>query len=107
MHEVMLIKPGCVTWAHLRFSEVHKVGETDDLSALGTDLTSGGNITLNVVDKTVRLFINHKLTYQSAYKVPLRKLYGVKISFSGIGSVNHLVLKDLISGKTINDSLFN
>lgn len=106
-HEVMLIKPGCVSWAYLRFSELHKDGGTEDLSALGTDLTSGGDIRLNVLNKVVRLFINNKLAYQSAYEVPLKKLYGVKISFSGIGSVNSLHLRDLISGQELKDGSFD
>lgn len=102
-HSVMLIKPGCVSWAYLRFSEIHKNGETEDLSTLGADLTQGGTVALRVENKKVSLFINHKLTFNIDYTVPLKKLYGLKVSFSGIGTINYLRLKDLTTGKIFNE----
>ncbi|MES2777379.1 MAG: hypothetical protein V4722_24585 [Bacteroidota bacterium] len=102
-HSIILIKPGCVSWVHLRFSEIFLDGETVDLSSIGTDLSGGGIIKLQVINKKVHLLVNEKLLYKTSYNFPLNKLYGVKISFAGIGTVNTLLLKDLNTGERFHD----
>lgn len=102
-HSLMLIKPGCVSWAYLHFSENFIGGETDDLSPIGTDLSRGGIIKLQVINKKVKLLVNKKLVYETSYTFPLKKVYGVKITFSGIGTLNDLVLKDLSAGEIFQD----
>lgn len=92
-HELLLIKPGCVSWAYLKFSEKEIEGSGADLSPVGTDLTSGGIVHLKVAGKHAWLTINGKPLYDIAYQQPLGKLYGIRISFAGIGSVQHVVLK--------------
>lgn len=106
-HSVMLIKPGCVSWAYLHFSDISKDGENDDLSALGADLKDGGNIALRIADKRVRLFIRDKLVYEAKYETPIGNIYAVKISFSGIGAVRYLQLRDLNSNKEFDDGFSN
>lgn len=93
--EVLLIKPGCVSWAFLSFSEIIKDGKKSDLSSLGVDLSQGGVVKLRVVDKKVSLQVNNIVLYKTTYNFSLEKIYGVKIAFAGIGSINNLVLKDL------------
>ncbi len=104
-HDIVLMKPGCVSWAHLRFSEIFKDGGTDDLSSIGTDLSNGGIIRLLVADKKVSLFINDKLVFSTVYRVPLKNLFGIGVSFSGIGTVNNLELKNRKTGQIFNESL--
>ena len=104
-HAVEVIKPGCVTWANLRFSEIFVNGKTTDLSSIGADLSHGGIIKLRVADKKVNLFVNDKLSYQTAYHFPLHKIYGIKISFSGIGTVHNLELTDLTADNSFNEGL--
>ena len=102
-HSMMLIKPGCVSWAYLQFSENIIGGETDDLSSMGADLSGGGIVKLQVIDKKVKLLVNKKLLYETSYNFPLKKVYGVKITFSGIGTLNDLVLKDLGTGEIFQE----
>jgi hypothetical protein len=102
-HSMMLIKPGCVSWAYLHFSENFIDGETDDLSSIGADLSQGGIVKLQVIDKKVKLLVNKKMIYETSYTFPLKKVYGVKITFSGIGVLNDLVLKDLAKGEIFQD----
>ena len=102
-HEVILIKPECVAWSVVRFSELFRQGEQDDLSSVGVDLSKRGVVKLEVINKKVRLFINEKVVHQASYKFPLKKIYGVKIIFSGIGTLHNLVMKDLRTGEIFRD----
>lgn len=100
-HSIMIIKPGCVSWAHLYFSDVKIDGKTSDLRFIGTDLSNGGIIKLRVQDKKVSLFINSKPVYKTTYHSPLKKIYGVGISFSGIGIMRKIKVQDLSTGDTL------
>ncbi len=102
-HSLFIIKPGCTSWVNLQFSELVKNGEEDDLGFLGSDLTGGGIIKLQVIHKQVRVWINNKMIYEIAYRQPLGKIYGVSISFAGIGTVNKVLLKDLATGIELKD----
>lgn len=104
-HTIVFMKPECVSWAVLRVSEIVKDGELEDLSPLGTDLTKGGRLKIRVADKLMKIFINEKLVYEISYKVPLKKIYGVKIAFSGIGTLNDLVLTDIGTGEVFKDEI--
>lgn len=101
-HGAVLIKPGCVSWAYLRFSEAYKGGETEDLSSIGANLTRGGIVRLQVINKNVKLFVNDKLVYEVAYVFSLEKIYGVRIVFSGVGSVNGFMLRDIKTRETFD-----
>ena len=102
-HTVIFMKPGCEVHAYFRFSEIYKDGATDDLSSIGADLTAGGIIKLQVINKKVKLFLNDKQLYETSYHFPLKKVYGIKISFAGIGVVNDVLLKDLGTGEVFNE----
>lgn len=99
-HVFDVMKPGCTHWTNLQFSEVTKPGELNQLNFLGVDLHTGGTVTLKVVDKHVRLFINAKEVFETNYKKPLKQVYGLGISFSGIGAIDSVMLKDLKTGKS-------
>ncbi|MBD2756811.1 hypothetical protein [Spirosoma validum] len=103
-HTFDVMKPGCVHWIDLQLSDVSKNGSRDDLSFLGADLRSGGTLTLNVIDRQARIFINNRKVYETHYTKPLKRVYGVRIRFSGVGTVNSFVLKDLKTGKVFDGS---
>lgn len=98
-----VMKPGCSNWIKLQFSEIQKDGEQEDLRALEADLTQGGIIRMRVVDKQVSLWINDREVYHIQYQQPIGKIYGVNISFAGIGTVHDLQLKDLRTGEVFRD----
>jgi hypothetical protein len=102
-HSLTFIKPGCVSWANVKFSENYKDGLSTDLSFLGTDLSGGGWVRLKVDKKKVQLWVNDKMVHQDSYSKGLGNLYGAKIGFAGIGKVNQFMLKDQRTGKVFSD----
>lgn len=102
-HSWFVMKPGCSSWIKVQFSEIHKDGEQEDLRALEWDLTNGGTIRLRVVDKQASLWVNDRQVYAMRYERPLGNIYGVNISFAGIGTVHDLQVKDLRTGEMFRD----
>ncbi|OIN60902.1 hypothetical protein [Arsenicibacter rosenii] len=98
-HTFDVMRPGCVHWIDLQLSELHKSGQHDDLGFLGADLRNGGRLTLQVADQTARLSINGRQVYQARYTKPLHQIYGVKIRFAGVGSIDSFQLRDLKTKK--------
>ncbi len=97
-HSFDVMKPGCVHWTELQTSDVYTSGQHDDLSFLGADLSAGGTLKLEVIDKYARIFINNRKVYEVRYTKPLKQIYGVNILFAGIGKINSFRLKDLKTG---------
>jgi hypothetical protein len=97
-HTFEVMKSGCAHWMQLQNSDVQKNGQRDDLTFLAADLRAGGRLTLKVVDRHAAIFINNRRVYQTVYTKPLDAIYGIKIRFSGIGTVHSFTLKDLKKG---------
>lgn len=100
-HMAAIIKPGCVAWARLQFSDIQVTGDRSDLRSIGADLSEGGTIKLQVQNKKALLFLNNKLIYETSYTFPLGNINGVDINFAGIGSISSFELKDLMSGEAL------
>jgi hypothetical protein len=98
-HMVDIMKPGCIHWTKLQFSDLQKDGRSDGLSFLGADLTAGGTIRMKVVNRRASLLINGREAYTGTYRKPLRHIYGLDIMFAGIGTVRSVQMWDLKSGK--------
>jgi hypothetical protein len=98
-HMVDIMKPGCIHWTKLQFSDLQKDGRSDGLSFLGADLTTGGTIRMKVVNRRASLLINGREAYTGTYRKPLRHIYGLDIMFAGIGTVRSVQMWDLKSGK--------
>ncbi|GAB3714305.1 hypothetical protein GCM10027592_54000 [Spirosoma flavus] len=94
-HMFDVMKPGCVHWIDLQTSDVSKRGRHDDLSFLGADLRDGGTLRLEAANKKARIFINNRKVYETNYNKSLRRVYGVRIQFAGIGTVDSFSLRDL------------
>lgn len=102
MFEVM--RPGCAHWILIQNSDVQKSGQRDDLSFMGADLRLGGTLTLKVIDKKAAILINNRQVYKTSYTQPLNQIYGVKIRFAGVGTVDFFSLKDLKTGAIFDGS---
>ncbi|WP_353719263.1 hypothetical protein [Dyadobacter sp. 676] len=98
-HMVDIMKPGCVHWSKLQFSELRKDGRNDGPDFLGADLTAGGTIGVKVVNLRATLLVNGREVYKNTYKKALRHIYGLDIMFAGIGTVRSVQLRDLKTGK--------
>ncbi len=102
MFEVM--RPGCAHWILIQNSDIQKSGQRDDLSFMGADLRLGGTLTLRVIAKQAVIFINNRQVYKTGYTQPLHQIYGVKIRFAGVGTVDSFSLKDLKTGSISDES---
>lgn len=98
-HMVDIMKPGCVHWSKLQFSELRKDGRSEGPDFLGADLTAGGTIAMKVVNRRATLLVNGKEVYKNTYTKALRHIYGLDIMFAGIGTVRSVQLKDFKTGK--------
>ncbi|QIL42093.1 hypothetical protein G7074_24195 [Pedobacter sp. HDW13] len=94
-HAVNLIKPECVVWSNLKFSENQLDGTKDDLRPQGQDLRNGKHIKLRIENQHARLFVDNREIINSRYKIPIGKLMGVKIRFAGVGSFENFEAYDL------------
>ncbi|GAB3018610.1 hypothetical protein [Spirosoma pulveris] len=104
-HAFEVMKSGCAHWMQLQNSDVQKNGHREDLTFMAADLRAGGTLMLKVIDRQAAIFINDRKVYETRYTKPLNTIYGVKIRFSGIGTVHSFVLKDLKTG-TLFDGNF-
>jgi hypothetical protein len=52
-----------------------------------------------VVNKHAVLYLNDKKVFSIDYKQPLKQIYGVEITFAGIGTVYSVSLQDIKTGK--------
>ena len=98
-HMVDIMKPGCVHWSKLQFSEIRTDGRSEGPDFLGADLTAGGTIGIKVVNRRATLLVNGRMVYENSYQKPLRHIYGLDIMFAGIGTLRSVQLKDLKTGK--------
>jgi hypothetical protein len=98
-HMVDIMKPGCVHWSKLQFSELRKDGRSEGPDFLGADLTAGGTVVIKVVNRRATLLINGREAYKNTYQKALRQIYGLDIMFAGIGTVRSVRLRDLKTGK--------
>lgn len=97
-HAFEVMKPGCVHWLFIQNSEIYKKGDHTDLNFMGADLRAGGTLTLRVVNQQASIFINHKKAYEAHYTQPLHHIYGTKIKFAGVGTVDSFSVRDLKTG---------
>lgn len=99
-HAFFVMKPGCEAWIEAQFSDFRHIGTESDLGKLAADLSHGGTIRLHISHKKVTIFINDQKAFQTSYQIPVGNIYGIVLSFSGIGAIYNVTLKDLRNGKT-------
>ncbi|ARS40323.1 hypothetical protein CA265_11920 [Sphingobacteriaceae bacterium GW460-11-11-14-LB5] len=99
-HDLLILKPGCTAWAYACFSETRSDGSKYDLSSLGRDLRSGGDIRLLVRHKSVKFFLNGKQLFTTDYKKTIGNVCGLNFTFGGIGELRDISLRDLNTGET-------
>lgn len=102
-HKVFILKPGCEAWSNLTFSDFYRDGREDDLNFLAADLSQGGKLGLNVKNKNVSLVLNGSEIYTAQYTMPMGKIYGIKVAFSGVGKIHDVQLSDPGSGQIFDE----
>ncbi len=99
-HYFFVHKQGCEAWNQARFSEWFRFGDRDDMNEFSADLSKGASIQFRVENQTVSIWIDQKKIFTTRYLNPIGKIYGVNVSFAGIGSINTMSLVDLQNNNT-------
>ncbi|MCH5719300.1 hypothetical protein [Niabella hibiscisoli] len=94
-HYFFIHKQGCEAWIEARFSEWFRYGDRDDMQDFSADLSKGAYLKFRVENKTVSIWIDQKKIFTTRYLNPIGKIYGVNVSFAGIGSIKALSLVNL------------
>lgn len=97
--------PGCVSDINLMLNDIYVKGKENDLTAFGTDLSDFRDITINIKNKKVTVFIDKKKIYSNSYNEPIGKFVGVRYRFLGAGEVNYLSIKNEFKNEIINSEL--
>ncbi|MNY59753.1 hypothetical protein D3C86_1962290 [compost metagenome] len=92
-HELSLMKPECTAWSSYKFSEKYKSGKSEDLRALGHNLSNGGHIKLTIINKVVTLYIEGQKVFQTHYENSIGNILGVNLMFSGIGKFSNFKME--------------
>ena len=70
-------------------------GRNLDLSAFGTDVRDWQELTLNVEDKLMTIFLNGVPIFEQRFSEDLGKVTGVDYRFPGLGDVDYLRFKTI------------
>ena len=102
---VPITSKGCVGNLSVKFGEIVKDGKAADFSGLGTDIYQWQDLSIRVKDKHAQVFLNQQLTYEIDFKEDFGLIMGLRISFTGPGSVDDVSLQDA-SGKLVYQDSF-
>jgi hypothetical protein len=97
---VQFVQPGCFRWVAVRFAEIEKSGDTEDLSAFGQEIGQWADVKIQVKNRQAAVFFNGKRIYEAAYRQPVGMIKGISYKFFGTGSADYVRLYDG-SGKVV------
>ncbi|MFY0601126.1 MAG: hypothetical protein JXR03_15725 [Cyclobacteriaceae bacterium] len=81
---------GCVSDISVMLNDVYISGKSNDLSALGTELSEFKNIQIINSNKNIQVQIEGREVFNENYFEPLGELVGVRFKFLGAGEVQSL-----------------
>jgi hypothetical protein len=99
--------PGCVSEIGVMMSDVYLSGKKHDLSSLGVDLSEFRNLTLEVHEKQLTVFLEEQSIFTGSYNESMGDIAGMRFLFLGAGEVVKVHLQDLLTDKVIIDEDFN
>jgi hypothetical protein len=97
---------GCTSEISAQFAENALSGKTNDLSALGSNITNWQNVEVRVVNKQVTISINNTKVFSAAYTHSCGLITGLGFISNGLCQVDFVELKT-IDGKDIYNNDFN
>lgn len=99
--------PGCTSLLNVSIGENYVSGRDNDLSAFGCDLSGWQDITLEVKEKNVKVFINGKEIFSTSFTSNMGKLHGLHFLFHGCGAVDNIQLFNADNQLVYRDSFEN
>ncbi len=106
IYYIPLTTKGCVSNLAVKIGEVYETGRDNDFSAFGTNVYNWQNISLNVEDKTGKVYLNGEIIYETTFKQDFGRIVGIDYRFSGFGEVDYVRLSDL-NGNQVYEDDFN
>ncbi|EDP70887.1 hypothetical protein FBALC1_09008 [Flavobacteriales bacterium ALC-1] len=79
---------GCSSELSGMLSDVNLNGKTEDLSSLSIDLSQFKNIQIEVIDKTVTVYIEDNKVFTKSYTESIGNIAGIRYKFLGVGTVD-------------------
>ena len=86
--------PGCVGNLDLYCSEVVQKGVGNDFSPFGLNYTNWNHVKCITKNNSLTIFLNDTFIHAINYKKPLGEVAGVRISFTGYGTIDDVLLKN-------------
>lgn len=103
-YSIPLCMPGCVGNIRLTLGNLSLSGKTQDLSALGCDLTNWTDFKLHVENNSCEISINDEVKLTAKHERDLGRVVGIKFKFNGIGEVEMVKLSELDNEIIFEDS---
>ncbi len=86
--------PGCVGDMGLMLGDVYLDGSTNDLSALGADMSMWQTVSVDVVAREVSLKVGANPPFTGRFTMDAGQVVGLRIRFEGTGAIDDVTLKD-------------
>ncbi|MEL6864887.1 MAG: hypothetical protein AAFP19_10720, partial [Bacteroidota bacterium] len=93
-HAIGLIDKGCVHSAFAKFGKQVIMGKNSDLSALGISVYKEQQLSIDLQEKRVRVYLNDQLALETTYENSIGDITGLGFSFSGVGRVDSIKLNN-------------
>ncbi len=103
---ISLIKQGCESEAYMKLSEKVVDGKTNDLTALGTNLTMWQTLEIEVKNKAIFLNLNGEVIYENEYKNDIGSLKEITYIFNDEGQIDDVLLSNE-KGVVVYEDNFN
>jgi hypothetical protein len=97
--------PGCVGDMGIMLGNTFLHGSTNDLSALGTDLSTWQRLHVEVKDRNVRIQVGSNPPFNARFTEDIGYIAGLSFHFEGTGAVDYVALKDE-HGETVYEETF-
>ncbi len=86
--------PGCASNINLKLGDKLWEGRSNDLSAFGRDPSQPLNLKLEVKNRKAKIFLDGKLIREEIYNNDAGAVVGLRYSFLGAGTVDHILLQN-------------
>lgn len=99
LNTVRLMEEGCSQFSGMKFGEVVRNGDQNDLSSFKLDLLDWNTLKIHVKQKKVLVHLNSEVIFEGEYHNSNGNIVGVENIFKGSGMLDYLKIKDLTTGK--------
>lgn len=96
--------PGCIGDLEAMFGDTYLDGSTNDLSALGIDLSDWQRVEMRVENRSVRLQIGENDPLSASYTTDVGRVVGLQFRFAGAGAIDDVTLAGPDGGVVYDES---